>query len=324
MSLREFRATRDHEGKRLDSVLASLLEDTSRTTVARLIAEDRVRVDGKARAASFRLTEGARIECDVPAPRDSALVAEDLPLSIVHEDASLIVVDKQAGIAVHPGAGRTSGTLVNALLFHCGASLLGIGGELRPGIVHRLDKGTTGLLVVAKTQAAHAALSAQFARRSVSKTYLAVVHGVPEATGRADATIGRSTAARTRMAAGARGGRPALSTWTRREIFGRSAALLAVDLRTGRTHQARVHLAHAGHPIVGDATYGGAARTAPDPSVRALLRSFRRPALHAFRLSFDHPEGGKRMTLESPIPADMAALLEGLRREIGQPRSRPK
>jgi 23S rRNA pseudouridine1911/1915/1917 synthase len=238
---------------------------------------------------------------------------EDLPLAMVYADADLVVIDKPAGLSVHPGAGRPAGTLVNALLHHV-RDLSGVGGVLRPGIVHRLDRGTSGLLVVAKHDAAHRALARQFAERSVEKEYLAVVLGVPaSAAGRIDLPIGRDPRRRLTMSVRAPRARAALTEWRRVEVFD-GAALLRVRLHTGRTHQIRVHLASLGHPIAGDAAYGGT-RTPPARGVRArqALAALSRPALHSARLAFTHPTSGERLTFESALPADLEALLRGLR-----------
>jgi 23S rRNA pseudouridine1911/1915/1917 synthase len=306
---------RSSAGTRLDRFLAERLTGCSRTALARLIARGMVSVDGRGVAASRRLKGGESVVVRVPPPEPSRLVPEAMPLPVVLEDAHVVVVDKPAGLVVHPGAGVQTGTLVHALLHHVGPGLLGIGGERRPGIVHRLDKGTSGVLVVAKTAAAHASLAAQFARRTVRKEYLAVVVGDPGASGRVDAAIARSRRARTRMAVVRQGGRASTTTWTRLEAFGRGAALLHVLLGTGRTHQIRVHLAHAGHPVAGDATYGGSALSAvKDARLRGPLAAFPRPALHAWRLAFDHPATGTRVEVEAPMPQDMDALVAELRR----------
>lgn len=248
----------------------------------------------------------------VPAPVAAAPEAEDIPLSVLHEDASLIVIDKPAGLVVHPGAGSASGTLVNALL-HRVRDLSGVGGVLRPGIVHRLDRGTSGLMVVAKDDQAHRALAVQFAGRTVEKEYLAVVLGVPERQqGTIEAAIGRDPVHRQRMSVRAPRGRAARSTWQTVERFA-GAALLRVHIHTGRTHQIRVHLASIGHPIAGDVTYGGGRGNQAKEPLRSALRALHRPALHAACLAFDHPATGERLRFESPLPADLEELLAALR-----------
>jgi 23S rRNA pseudouridine1911/1915/1917 synthase len=249
----------------------------------------------------------------VPAPAPAEPQPEDIPLRIVHEDAALLVLDKPAGLVVHPGAGTSSGTLVNALLARV-RDLSGVGGVLRPGIVHRLDRGTSGLLLVAKSDEAHRALARQFANRTVEKEYLAVVLGVPaRSSGEIDAPIGRDPVHRRRMSVRAPRGRAARTSWSVEERFD-GAALLRVRIHTGRTHQIRVHLASIGHPVAGDPLYGGT-RTPPSRGAAALeaLSSLARPALHAARLAFTHPSSGARLVFEAPLPADLAGLLDSLR-----------
>jgi 23S rRNA pseudouridine1911/1915/1917 synthase len=272
-----------------------------------------VQIDGRPTRASARLTSGQVVSVTIPAPAPAAPSPEDIPLSVVYDDAQLLVVDKPAGLTVHPGAGRSSGTLVNALL-HRVEGLSGIGGVVRPGIVHRLDRGTSGLLVVAKDDATHRDLARQFASRTVEKEYLAVVLGVParrEAT--IDAPIGRDPVHRMKMSTRAPRGRAARSSYSVVESLD-GAALVRVRIHTGRTHQIRVHLASIGHPVAGDATYGGT-RPAPSrrASSRAALRALDRPALHAARLTFSHPKSGERISFTSPLPPDLEALLGALR-----------
>lgn len=310
---REFQVDAEGDGLRVDKFLAGAVPDLSRSVIGRLIAADEVTVNGRPCAASRHVRLGDSVGIRIPPPAASSLEPETRALSILHEDADLVVLDKPAGLIVHPAAGTPGGTLVNALLAHCGDSLRGVGGEIRPGIVHRLDKGTSGVMVIAKCQAAHQSLSEQFAERSVEKIYYAVVRGVADEEGRVDAPIGRSTTARTRMAVGTVRARAALTEWTRLEIIGRSVSTLAVTLHTGRTHQVRVHLTHAGLPLVGDPTYGPNDGLARDPRARPILAAFERPALHAWRLAFNHPEDGRRMSFEAPIPADLLDLLARLR-----------
>jgi len=273
-----------------------------------------VRLDGHAARPSVRLRPGQRIEVSVPDPVPAEPAPEDIPLVVLHEDSRLIVVDKPPGLVVHPGAGRISGTLVNALL-HRVADLSGVGGVLRPGIVHRLDRGTSGLMVVAKDDAAHRDLARQFAARTVEKEYLALVIGVPaRSQGTIEAAVGRDPIHRRRMSVTAPRGREARSTWTTLEALD-GAALLRVRIHTGRTHQIRVHLASIGHPVAGDDVYGGR-RTPPSrrPEARRALASLTRPALHAARLSFVHPGSGELMEFESPLPEDLREVVERLRR----------
>jgi 23S rRNA pseudouridine1911/1915/1917 synthase len=242
--------------------------------------------------------------------------AQEIPLEILHEDAQLVVIVKPAGLTVHPAPGNPDKTLVNALIAHCGASLSGIGGVARPGIVHRLDKDTSGVMVVAKTDAAHHSLTAQFQGRTIERAYLALVWGVPRpASGRIEGAIGRSTRDRKKMAVVSRGGKAAATRYRTLRTFGRAASLIECRLETGRTHQIRVHMTHLGHPLVGDPAYGRARhRAAPElpPAARNMLDGFRRQALHAAVLGFDHPESGRRLRFEAPIPADFANLLNSL------------
>jgi 23S rRNA pseudouridine1911/1915/1917 synthase len=300
-------------GERLDRWLVRCVPEASRARLQAVIAQGGVQVDGRPARPSLRLKAGQTVSIRLPAPAPAVPLPEDIPLAIVHEDRHLLVVDKPAGLAVHPGAGRGSGTLVNALL-HRVHDLSGIGGVLRPGIVHRLDRGTSGLMVVAKDDATHLALSRQFAGRSVEKEYLAVVLGVPRpAQGTIDAPIGRDPVHRKRMSTRAPRGRAARSTYEVMEAFG-GAALVRVRIATGRTHQIRVHLAAIGHPVAGDETYGGSRRPAAGaPAVRVALAALTRPALHAARLAFTHPATGERLSFQSALPADLQALLAALR-----------
>jgi 23S rRNA pseudouridine1911/1915/1917 synthase len=303
----------DAAGERLDRWLAARVPDLSRARLQALIADGAVRLDGRPARASARVKPGQAVEVSIPDPVAAAPPPEDIPLRVVHEDARLIVIDKPAGLVVHPGAGTARGTLVNALLHHV-KDLSGVGGVLRPGIVHRLDRGTSGLIVVAKDDATHQDLARQFASRTVEKEYLAVVVGQPRRrAGAVDAPIGRDPVHRKRMSVRAPRGRPARSTYVVEESLG-GAALLRVRIHTGRTHQIRVHLASIGHPIAGDATYGGkrAAARAGERLTRAVA-ALDRPALHATRLSFTHPATGERVAFESPLPDDLRALVERLR-----------
>jgi 23S rRNA pseudouridine1911/1915/1917 synthase len=311
----EHRLVADAEagGLRLDVWLARRLPSLSRARLQALVAREHVRVDGRPSRASARLRPGQEVVVVVPRPAPAAPAPEDIPLRVVHQDAHLLVIDKPAGLVVHPGAGNPSGTLVNALLRHV-TDLSGIGGVLRPGIVHRLDRGTSGLLVVAKDDETHRRLVRQFASRAVEKEYLALVHGVPSArSGEVSAPIGRDPVHRKRMSVRAPRGREARTAWTREETFD-GASLLRVRLHTGRTHQIRVHLASIGHPVVGDAVYGGTrAPSSRRAAAREALRALARPALHAARLAFTHPASGERVAFTAPLPADLDFALERLR-----------
>jgi len=303
----------DGAGERLDRFLARRLPDLSRARLQSLIQEGTVLLDGSRGRAAARLRAGQRVEVTVPEPAPAAPVPEDIPLAVVHDDAHLLVLDKPAGLVVHPGAGRAAGTLVNALLHHV-RDLSGVGGVLRPGIVHRLDRGTSGLMVVAKDDATHRALTEQFAGRTVEKEYLAVVLGVPKVQeGAIDLPIGRDPVHRQRMSVRAPRGRVARSTFRVLEALD-GAALLRVRIHTGRTHQVRVHMAALGHPLAGDTTYGGGRPSAARRrEAREALLAFDRPALHAAVLGFTHPATGQRVRFESPLPADLEALLSVLR-----------
>lgn len=269
-------------------------------------------MDGRRSRPATRLHPGQEVAVAIPEPVAAAPVPEEIPLSVVYEDGRLLVLDKPAGLAVHPGAGRASGTLVNALL-HRVKDLSGVGGVLRPGIVHRLDRGTSGLLVVAKDDATHRALAAQFASRRVEKEYLALVLGVPAARqGEIEAAIGRHPVHRKRMTVRA-GGRAARSSYRVEEAFD-GASLLRVRIHTGRTHQIRVHLASIGHPVAGDAVYGGThAPPCRRAAARLALARLERPALHAARLAFEHPDDGRRLSFESSLPPDIQEALSALR-----------
>jgi 23S rRNA pseudouridine1911/1915/1917 synthase len=301
-------------GLRLDVALARLAPDLTRARAQRLLEAGLVRVDGRPAKASARLRGGELLAVEVPPPEPSGLVAQALPLAVLLEDRDLLVLDKAAGMVVHPARGSPHSTVVNALLHHLAGPA--VSGD-RLGLVHRLDKDTSGCLVVAKTEAALAALQAQFKARTVEKTYLALVHGALAAEGRLDTAYGRHPTDRTRFTGKVRGeGRRAVTTWRVRERFGDLAALAEVALHTGRTHQIRVHLAEHGHPLVGDAVYGGArreARLGADHPLRRAAAAVGRQALHAWRLAFEHPRTGRRVAVEAPLPADLAAALAVLR-----------
>ncbi|WP_035025712.1 RluA family pseudouridine synthase [Gemmobacter nectariphilus] len=327
----------DDPPARLDKALARDVPEEaalSRSRLARLIADGAVTRDGAALGAKDKVAEGEIIEIRLGAPEPVETAAEDIPLVVVWEDADLIVIDKPAGLVVHPAAGNPRGTLVNALLHHCGDSLSGIGGERRPGIVHRIDKDTSGLLVAAKSDRAHHGLAAQFEAHDVHRHYLALVHGVPsvgdprlrglagvsvEAGGviRIATQLDRHRSDRQKQAVVTHGGRHAVTRARVVETYGAPPAIALVDcwLETGRTHQIRVHLAYGGHGLVGDQTYGGR-RKAParalGASAAAAVDAFPRQALHAATLGFVHPVTGETLNFESPLPADMAGLIAAL------------
>ena len=300
-------------GERLDRFLAANLPELSRTQVQRLIQQGHVRLESGQVTARYRVRQGERIGVGIPAPRPAQPVAEDIPLRIVYEDDHLVVIDKPVGMVVHPAPGHHRGTLVNALLYHCHA-LSGIGGEERPGIVHRLDKDTSGLILVAKHDRSHRYLSGQLKARRVQRRYMAVVFGrMPAAQGTIDAPIGRHPRHRQKMAVVEPHGRAARTHYEVLETWG-PLHVLRLSLETGRTHQIRVHLAHLGRPVVGDPMYGpGAIRLPHHPLIGQMIRSFPRPALHAEELCFQHPETEAWMAFTAPVPPDMADLLTHLR-----------
>jgi 23S rRNA pseudouridine1911/1915/1917 synthase len=290
-------------GQRLDVYIAGAADRISRSQAQKLLAEGRVTVNGSPARPSYKVNAGDRIAVAIPDPEPLTLAAEDIPLAVIYEDSDIIVIDKPRGMVVHPAAGNYTGTLVNALLRHC-TDLSGINGTLRPGIVHRLDKDTTGLLVVAKNDLAHSGLTEQIKRRTVKKLYFALVTGnLRENTGLIDAPIGRSRADRKRMAV-VEGGRRAVTRFRVIERFGRYT-LVEAQLETGRTHQIRVHFAYIGHPVIGDPVYG----------TRRQPFSLVGQALHAHTLGFVHPRTGESLEFSAPLPADLAALLASLREE---------
>jgi 23S rRNA pseudouridine1911/1915/1917 synthase len=299
-------------GRRLDRWLAGRWPDVSRTRLRALIERGQVRVDGRAAKPALRLRAGQRVEAERPEPPPADLAPEPGPLAVVHEDEHVLVVDKPAGVVTHPGAGRRQGTLAAAALAHA-PGMAGVGGPGRPGIVHRLDKGTSGLLVLAKTPAAYDGLVAQLARRQVSRRYLALVHGRPaRAEGTIDAPIGRDPRARTRMAvAGPGRGKRAVTHYRVLQRL-EGASLVECRLETGRTHQIRVHLAALGHPVLGDRTYGGRRRPALGEAVERLVADLDGLALHAAGLGFDHPVTGARIECGAPLPPRIGRLLLAL------------
>jgi 23S rRNA pseudouridine1911/1915/1917 synthase len=305
----ELTVSLEQDGVRLDKYLASEVPGQSRSQIQRLIEEGRVALARvKQVKANTAVRTGDTVTIEVPPPESTELVAEDLPVQILHNDADIVVIDKPAGMVVHPGAGHGQGTLVNALMYHI-KDLSGIGGEIRPGIVHRLDKGTSGVMVVAKHDAAHQELARQFHDREVEKEYVALVWGLVQQRKRIDLPIGRDPKNREKISTRARRARSAVTrvTWAR-HIPG--VSLLRVTIATGRTHQIRVHLSAIGHPIVGDGLYGGVRTRVPN-RLRALLR-LDRPFLHAERLAFAHPSTGERMTFTAPIPSDLHSVLQDI------------
>ena len=327
LSRRQVRADDAAAGKRLDTVLAAALDGLSRTRIQALVKQGAV-TDGDGRivtSPSMKVAAGQRFTVDVPPPAPARPAAQDIPLEIAFEDDHLIVIDKPAGLVVHPGPGSPDGTLVNALLAHCGESLSGIGGVARPGIVHRIDKNTSGLLVAAKSDAAHAGLAAQFAEHSIERRYTALAWGEPRPlSGRIDAGIGRDPAHRTRMAVRRDGGRTARTYYTVMERYSGLLSLIECRLSTGRTHQIRVHLAHRGNPLVGDRLYGGRRhlpRPWRDTPPAAAVEAFGRQALHAAVLGFVHPVTGGDLSFRSALPQDIAALASALKplKDAGQP-----
>jgi 23S rRNA pseudouridine1911/1915/1917 synthase len=297
-------------GARLDRFLVSVAASHSRSQIQRLIEAGAVKVDGRAAKSNLTVKAGQTVIMEVPELLEAAVEPEALDITIVYEDADLVVVDKPAGMVVHPAAGHTSGTLVNALLHHV-KDLSGVGGEKRPGIVHRLDRGTSGLMVVAKHDAAHDALARQFRDREIEKEYIALVWGVVQAGRRIDAPIGRDPENRKKMSARSRRSREAVTRIVRTEHVNPAVTLAQIAIHTGRTHQIRVHLSAIGHPIVGDALYGGIRRRVPG-DIRAVTR-LQRPFLHAARLGFKHPSDGRRMEFTSELPQDLQDVLDALR-----------
>ena len=299
----------EHDGLRLDNFLTALLPDLSRSHIQRLIKDGKVKGASAAPRASTTVHQGQMFEVDIPPPTVATPEPEALPLRIVFQDQDVVVLDKPPGMVVHPAAGHTSGTLVNALLHHI-TDLSGIGGELRPGIVHRLDRGTSGLMVVAKNDRAHQELTRQFSDREVEKEYVALVWGVVQPGRRIDAAIGRDPQHRQKMSTRARRARSAVTRVTFAHHF-KGVTLVKVAIATGRTHQIRVHLSAIGHPVVGDSTYGGVHRRV-GANLRSVLR-LERPFLHSARLVFTHPADGRRVDFESPLPPDLQTVLDEIR-----------
>lgn len=303
-----FRVGDEEAGARLDAFLAARIPVRSRASIQRIIEDGDALVAGAIAKSARRLRAGETVEIELTAPPPFALAPENIPLDIIHEDADIIVVNKPAGLITHPGAGTPSGTLANALAFHF-QNLPARGGVIRPGIVHRLDRDTSGLIVVAKTESAHGNLSDQFRSRAVFKSYIALAHGVvKEDSGRIEQAIARDPRHRTRMAV-VRGGRPALTLFRVRQRFARFT-LLDVEIKTGRTHQIRVHLAWLKHPVVGDETYGaGRDRAIADARLRVAIARTGRQFLHAAQLGFAHPQTGEALRFNAPLPGELRTLL---------------
>lgn len=299
-------ATTEQRGERIDSFLAAHLEGISRSAAARLLSEGRVMADGKALAKNYRLTGGETISVDIAEAVETELTAQDIPLDVVYEDEDVIVVNKPSGLVVHPAPGHPDGTLVNALLHHCGDSLSGIGGEKRPGIVHRIDRDTSGLIIAAKNDAAHLGLSAQLSDHTLARTYECIVVGnLKEDSGTVDAPIGRHSTDRKKMAVTAKNSRSAVTHW---EVIARYPGFTHVrcHLETGRTHQIRVHMAHIGHPILGDTVYGS----------KKAVPGLTGQCLHAVGLRFIHPRTGKAVELSCPLPEEFEKQLHKLQSRV--------
>ncbi len=313
-------ASSHQAGQRIDRVLAEALTELSRSRLKGLIADGHVTRNGETvRQPALKVAAGDRFEVTVPAAIPATPQAQSIPLDILYEDAELIVIDKPAGLVVHPAPGNPDRTLVNALIAHCGDGLTGIGGVRRPGIVHRLDKDTSGVMVAAKTAAAHESLVAQFSARTVSRAYRALVWGRPvPPEGRIEGAIGRNPRNRKKMAVVARGGKPAATRYRTMRVYGTDiASLIECRLETGRTHQIRVHLSHIGHAILGDPAYGRAAGqrrvlTARNAAAAEAVARFPRQALHAFNLGVVHPKTSQPIEFETEFPQDMAALVNNL------------
>ena len=297
-------ANSEHAGVRLDSFLAAALPDLTRSAAARLIETGQVTVNGKTVSKSCKLSGHEAVSATLPDPEPIEAVPQDIPLDVVYEDPDVIVINKPAGLVVHPAPGHPDGTLVNALLYHCGDSLSGIGGSLRPGIVHRIDRDTSGLIIAAKNDAAHQALSAQLQGHTLARTYEAVVVGnLREDSGTIDAPIGRHHTDRKKMAVTTHGGKPAVTHWEVLERF-QGYTHVRCRLETGRTHQIRVHMAYTGHPIYGDTVYGA---KKPVPGLTGQC-------LHAVGLRFLHPRTGEAVELSCLLDEEFTAILEKLRR----------
>ena len=313
-NVQSFTFDRSRMPERLDRFLAEALPELSRSQLKRLIDEGRVTLNNAAVKASTKLKGGEEIAITLPEAVPTETLSQDIPLTVLYEDSQLIVIDKPAGMVVHPAPGHSQGTLVNALLYHC-QDLSGIGGELRPGIVHRLDKDTSGVMVATKTDEAHQHLAQQFKDHSINRRYVALVHGLlPTPKGTVDKPIGRHPTQRKKMSTGSRNGRQAVTHWKVLQVFEEDRlTLVELRLETGRTHQIRVHLADMLHPVLADPVYGGnRIKTLKDPELRRLATSLDRQALHARLLGFIHPVSGEYLDSSSAVPADMQLIIDYL------------
>jgi len=315
--VQRFTFDRSRRPERLDRFLAEALPDLTRSQLKRLIDEGRVTLNDAAAKAGTRLKGGESVAVSLPEPAPTETPSQDIPLTVLYEDSQLIVIDKPAGMVVHPAPGHSEGTLVNALLHHC-QDLSGIGGELRPGIVHRLDKDTSGVMMATKTDAAHNHLARQFKEHSIQRRYVALVHGLmPTSKGTVDKTIGRHPTQRKKMSTGSRHGRRAVTHWKVLQAWEEDrVSLVELTLETGRTHQIRVHLADMQHSVIGDPVYGGnRIKTLKDPELRRLAEGLGRQALHARLLGFIHPDSGEYLEFSSAVPADMQSITDYLQQK---------
>ncbi|MBK19550.1 MAG: RNA pseudouridine synthase [Rhodospirillaceae bacterium] len=307
--------TAEDGGERVDRLLANTLSNHSRTRIKALIEQGQLSsAGGTITDPSYRVKSGETFTLNIPVSEPALPQPEEIDLNVLHEDDDLIVIDKPAGLVVHPAPGNYSGTLVNALLAHCGDSLSGIGGVKRPGIVHRLDKETSGLIVAAKNDRTHTDLSAQFSARTIDRAYQALIWGVPRPpSGTIEGNIGRNRQNRKKMAVVKTGGKPARTEYKLLQRFGERASLIECKLATGRTHQIRVHMAHIGHPVIGDKTYGGGISRARKSSLgdKTLdhIKTLDGQALHAFALGFRHPGSAKTVKFSSQLPIEMSILI---------------
>jgi len=309
--------------QRLDVFLVSQTQDISRSRLQALIKKGNVSVDNQIVSnPSFAVSENEVVGVTIPAPDDALPLAQDIPLDILYEDDDLLVINKQVGLVVHPGAGVRDGTLVNALLYHCGDSLSGVGGVRRPGIVHRLDKDTSGLMMVAKNDLAHQGLAAQLADRTLSREYLALVTGaMPPGRGKVDASIGRHLSQRIKMAVTSKNSKNAITHYRNLEKFGDALTLVSCKLQTGRTHQIRVHMQYLGFPLVGDSLYGQTPtktrsllrKSGYDEAVQDAVLNFPRQALHARKIGFVHPRSGDEMEFTAELPQDLEGVISLLK-----------